>query len=362
MIRMKRRPAFTLIELLVVIAIIAILIGLLVPAVQKVRSAAARTVCQDNLKQIGLAAHNYHSTFKTFPMGYHGPNPNVSYPITGYTSGNPKWIGCLVYLLPYLEQSNIYTKLRTINDSTYTGTWYGTNPDYSLSYTQIPVFLCPADPNSPGTTLTSGSPAFVHSYASLYPPTTQASGIVLFYFAESNNPGISGIGRTNYAGVAGTSFSNAVTAAVASGPGANYSMFEGIFTNRSKTSTLSIQDGTSNTLMFGEGLGGNSPGSRDFQWTWIAIGAMPTFQGMQMGQSVVNGGVAATSTPSWSSFNSAHDAIVNFCFADGSVRPLHPGGSTQRNPTSFGSDWYVYQMLAGKSDGQTWNTSSLLDN
>jgi prepilin-type processing-associated H-X9-DG protein len=184
----------------------------------------------------------------------------------------------------------------------------------------------------------------------------RASGIVLYYFG-----GTSDLGRTNYAGVAGTSFSDATTAAQASGPGANYAMFEGIFTNRSKNSTLSVTDGTSNTLLFGEGLGGANPASRDFQWTWMGVGAIPTFQGLQMGQSVVNGGVAAVSNPSYSSFNSAHDAVVNFCFADGSVRGLHPGGSTQRNPTSIPSDWYIFQMLAGKADGQVWNTSSLLD-
>src|SRR5437899_2602191 len=112
-----RRSGFTLIELLVVIAIIAILIALLVPAVQKVREAAARTQCVNNLKQLGLAAHNYHDTNRRLPPGYLGPPP----PGLLYNPSDPTWVswynsgahvGVIAFLLPYLDQDNIYKQLQ----------------------------------------------------------------------------------------------------------------------------------------------------------------------------------------------------------------------------------------------------------
>ncbi len=155
------RRGFTLIELLVVIAIIAILISLLVPAVQKVREAAARTQCQNTLKQLALAMHNYHDVHKALPPGVvvRGntdpimPGTQATYTNEGSAAGTnmnsgPPWA---VMILPYIEQGARYGQFNTT-----TGTYFGipTNSDYS-SWTEgakqivrNPFFECPADANN----------------------------------------------------------------------------------------------------------------------------------------------------------------------------------------------------------------------
>src|SRR5580693_3355165 len=128
----RRAPGFTLIELLVVIAIIAILIGLLLPAVQKVREAAARAKCQNNLKQLALAVHNFHSAVGKMP-----PDTMHTYDPTG-----PNW-SWLANILPYVEQDNLYRDAKVSG-----GQPNNINQSLPQIATVVSLFLCPSDPDT----------------------------------------------------------------------------------------------------------------------------------------------------------------------------------------------------------------------
>jgi prepilin-type N-terminal cleavage/methylation domain-containing protein len=156
----SRRGGFTLIELLVVIAVIAVLIGLLLPAVQKVRAAAHRTQCANNLKQLGLAAHNYHDSFTQLPPLYDGPDTSlVTYPSSGL-----KGVNLFFLLLPYLEQDNV------VNASPGNAYGYLSGTTTQALSLVIKVFLCPSDPTVPTGSTSTGWPGGlgISNYAANY--------------------------------------------------------------------------------------------------------------------------------------------------------------------------------------------------
>lgn len=211
-----RRPAFTLIELLVVIAIIAVLIALLVPAVQKVREAAARAQCESQLKQVGLAMHNYYEVHKKFPPGQSTGNEDSVYP-PRYRFHRGCW---LQPLLPYIEQANLYKTIDAY-DQSFNGAFHYME-QAPLIETIIPILMCPSDNANPKNTT-----AYVARPAGATPP--------------ERGQGFHG----NYVVCSGNGYFNPSSSK-------DGTKLNGIFYALSSTKMKDIVDGTSNTLFSSE--------------------------------------------------------------------------------------------------------------
>jgi prepilin-type N-terminal cleavage/methylation domain-containing protein/prepilin-type processing-associated H-X9-DG protein len=329
-----RRFGFTLIELLVVIAIIAILIALLVPAVQKVREAAARTQCINNLKQIALAAHGYHDAHRAFPAGEDG-----------------RLTGALVYLMPHLEMQNQYNAFdRTTgtywfsaaanNISTVAGAVPPAGPPHNGRWgaQDTPaVFVCPSAPSAAGARF--ATQILLWGTADKTFPSVPGKGLYIY----NANPPVGVLGITNYLPSGGY---------MPKGPYGTKDYFEdyfGIFYWKSGVKITKITDGASNTIAFLETAGGQI-----------------TFQG------VTGWGVSPwASAISFSNFGTCPDANpppddnpncnfgsggmglgfavpgslhtgsrINVAYADGSVRSI---------PPNLKFDYYV--ALCGMNDG-----------
>jgi prepilin-type N-terminal cleavage/methylation domain-containing protein/prepilin-type processing-associated H-X9-DG protein len=313
------RTAFTLIELLVVMAIIAVLIGLLLPAVQKVREASARTQCANNLKQIGLALHAYHDANQSFPQAYTLlPTPDPTAPAGTGTYGP----GAFVLVLPYLEQGNVSRQIDVTKAALSSANMPPGNPAYS---TPIKVFLCPS---APGAATADYSAELANSFNNFNVTLTPAPGLVF--------------GRTDYAPDAGMSADipgiaiNAGASIICQPPDGPVSLSH-------------IPDGSSNTMMVVEDggrpgwYGSKGPASQP------AIGgytpALGSYQGGTNGPAPQGGGAWADplnyiatngSDPSGSGIAAGGDfmgipaapwSCANGCSNDSEVFAFHTGGS-----------------------------------
>ncbi len=315
--------AFTLVELLVVIAIIGVLVGLLLPAVQAAREAARRMQCTNNLKQMGLAIHNYVDTHRKLPSGFYFQGPGMvnradrprRLPGFSWTSS----------ILPFIEQSSIYNQLNFTLPLSVA-------PNKALVSARLPFSVCPSAPNQTthkqmGTTGTS------------------------FGFSDP------GLAITNYVACGGSFAGSAYYDSAAA-------QRNGILMEDTSFSFESITDGTSNTIMVGETIYYGASTFASFQWdpTWFGhyepAGGRATAPEaiMRVGQFRTNPPSIADAIVKRNSFSSKHTGGVKFALGDGSVHFISQSVQHTETPYTATVNWSnigTFQRLCGRNDGQT---------
>lgn len=336
-----RRFAFTLIELLVVIAIIAILIGLLLPAVQKVREAAARMTCSNNLKQIALASHNYESAYSKLP----------------YSKNRFTLTGVLPQLLPYIEQQNLYQQFdisvfnlvpSTVTVSPTGGyDWLNSYwpTSFAASRNRVKTFECPSDPSLYQATGAIVTDLGQGNYtAAAGQPSIRGAGSASGY-TTSSLVGAGGLpGCTNYLPNAGTLGLYVITnTASLSQP--FYAAHAGPFGYEIQIPILGITDGTSNTLGFVEVTGDFTNNSlrtgRTWSTAWMSGSGFPMYW--------------TSSSNGLYSADSFHTGGFQAAMCDGSVRFIRKSNSLPASAAEIANrtntSWDALQRMAGAADG-----------
>jgi prepilin-type N-terminal cleavage/methylation domain-containing protein/prepilin-type processing-associated H-X9-DG protein len=337
---------FTLIELLVVIAIIAVLIGLLLPAVQKVREAANRMKCSNNLKQLGLALHNYLSTYDSFP-----PGNTVSGPFAtngcfiGPTAGNFAGAPWSVLILPYIEQDNVYKQLnftdRFPNSINHTNAVGKSNFDV-LKTVALPVFKCPSD---------GGRPSWLNP-ANVFDPTPPCPQPMIPNYLGCMGGGDPPVGSPARGAPIGNTAA-CISANAVGGVYAHTVFRNGLLGINSKTGSRDATDGLSNTVLVGESYyyqlewlrawwTSGSYNANRFTGPGMLVGlSEPINSGKQLNDLFPNAPGFIPNTAAQRALSSYHAGGAQVCLADGSVRFL----SDNMNLTTL-------KNLGGMNDGQ----------
>jgi prepilin-type N-terminal cleavage/methylation domain-containing protein/prepilin-type processing-associated H-X9-DG protein len=298
---MKKRGAMTLLELVVVLAIVGILIGLLLPAVQRVRASAARIQCASQLRQIGLACHAYHDTRGSFPPGYY------AHRCADPLGTHPGW-GWAAYLLPFLEQDDLFRRLDFRHSIEH--------PTNTPRLTVVPVFLCPSEPQTP-------IPFSI----------TNAAGHVITEAAPISYAACYGSGELDEV------------------PGPK----EGVFYRNSRIRLTDITDGTSTTILIGDRSWSHAMapwagavnrgivrGGPLNAWRLSPDAAYPAPNFPCVQANAIN--VVSDPDGSLDEFFGWHQGGVNMLFGDGGVRFVH----TQINPA-------VLMALGTRAGGEVVN-------